>query len=286
MKKRTSTKRTLLALLVVLSQMLVMGPADSGEQAVGWHVECPLSHRRHDDPIVHPTQLGASHLHDFFGNRSTDAFSTHQSLTSSGTTCSLLEDTAAYWIPTLSRGGRKVKPIDFDFYYLGVTEPHEAIHPFPADLRMIAGNPMAPAPQGLQVVQWLCDGGEARTTPPKRCRGKDLVARIKFPDCWDGVSLDSSDHRSHMAYSGDVEGDGLPHNVCPETHPVPVPRLSFRIQWPVHRRAGIRLSGDHHHRTLHADFINAWQQGTLEALVRDCINAGVPCGRLNSPDED
>jgi hypothetical protein len=146
---------------------------------------------------------------------------------------------------------------------------------------------MATAPQGLSVIQWLCDGGEARTTPPRNCGRKDLVARIKFPDCWDGVNLDSSDHRSHMAYSADVEGDGLHHNVCPQSHPVAVPRLIYRMQWPVRYGKRVRLVGSHHHGSryhgLHADFINSWQQGTLEELVRDCINAGLHCGRLNSP---
>lgn len=30
-----------------------------------------------------------------------------------------------------------------------------------------------------------------------------LELHVTFPDCWDGVRLDSPDHRSHMAYSRD-----------------------------------------------------------------------------------
>jgi hypothetical protein len=36
---------------------------------------------------------------------------------------------------------------------------------------------------------------------PKNCQpGDELWARIAFPQCWDGVNLDSPDHKSHMAY--------------------------------------------------------------------------------------
>ena len=37
---------------------------------------CTFSHRLADDPIVRPGQPGASHSHDFFGNRTTNANST------------------------------------------------------------------------------------------------------------------------------------------------------------------------------------------------------------------
>src|SRR3954454_23956536 len=37
---------------------------------------CDYSHQAPDDPIVKPNQPGASHLHQFFGNATTDAAST------------------------------------------------------------------------------------------------------------------------------------------------------------------------------------------------------------------
>src|SRR5688572_33265149 len=43
---------------------------------------CGFSHRAPDDPIVGPGKPGTSHMHDFFGNRSTDAHSTLESLRS------------------------------------------------------------------------------------------------------------------------------------------------------------------------------------------------------------
>src|SRR5688500_16593378 len=41
---------------------------------------CRFSHEAPDDPIVFPGQAGKSHLHTFFGNRTTSAASTYESL--------------------------------------------------------------------------------------------------------------------------------------------------------------------------------------------------------------
>jgi len=71
---------------------------------------CRFSHAASDDPIVYPGQPGPSHPHTFFGNTSTDAFSTLTSLRAASTTCRPGGDTAAYWIPTLYRNGREVRP--------------------------------------------------------------------------------------------------------------------------------------------------------------------------------
>ena len=47
-------------------------------------VECDYSHMAEDDPIVYPGAPGASHLHVFFGNTSTNANSTVKSLAQIG----------------------------------------------------------------------------------------------------------------------------------------------------------------------------------------------------------
>lgn len=67
-----------LCLIVVAS---VATPARADGPAIGqFVVRCGYSHSLPDDPIVFPGQQGASHLHDFFGNTATDAFSTQASL--------------------------------------------------------------------------------------------------------------------------------------------------------------------------------------------------------------
>src|SRR6185312_9532277 len=45
-----------------------------------WNVLCSADHYAPNDPIVFPGQPGMSHMHTFYGNKSTDAFTTLASL--------------------------------------------------------------------------------------------------------------------------------------------------------------------------------------------------------------
>lgn len=272
---RSAAAAILFALLGSLALALPAAPP-----TVGWTIDCKLSHEAMEDPIVFPGQPGASHLHDFFGNTTTDAFSTYESLVQGGTTCERADDTAAYWAPTLYFEGSPIgyRENEIDFYYRSRTYPLSDVQPFPAGLRVIAGSPHATGPQSTKAVDWDCaDGGpDLDTNHPVDCGAGYVSADIKFPDCWDGVHLDSTDHKSHMAYATKGE-DGRFR--CPATHPVPVPTLKFSVDWNVHDGTRISLASGPYY-TLHADFINSWQPGTLEALVAQCINPGVNCGKL------
>ncbi len=103
------------------------------------------------------------------------------------------------------------------------------------------------------------------------------MANVRFPACWDGVHLDSADHRSHMAYNL-PRPDGSWR--CPASHPISVPRLRVRLQYPVTDGQGLAFSSGPFY-TLHADFLNAWTQRKLHHLVRTCLRADVNCGRIN-----
>lgn len=131
----------------------------------------------------------------------------------------------------------------------------------------------------MRVVYWDCNGGGDRTDRPNPvdCGSTGQPqAHIRFPECWDGTRLDSPDHKSHMAYA--VSKDGV--IACPATHPVPVPKMTFVLEWPVHDGRTIRFSSGPYY-TLHGDFFNAWEQGMLTELVNQCIRAGVNCGTFN-----
>src|SRR5829696_6336889 len=105
-------------LLLLLA--LIM-PASAGAQApTGFSASCPFSHRAADDPVVHPGAPGASHVHDFYGNRSTDSESTVESLRARATTCTPKADRSAYWTPRLKHRGRAVRPRRARFYYVVV----------------------------------------------------------------------------------------------------------------------------------------------------------------------
>ena len=249
---------------------------------------CRFSHMAADDPIVYPGQPGRSHPHTFFGNSSTNASSTLASLRRAGTTCKPRADKAAYWVPTLYQNGHEVRPAKAQVYY--VLRGYSEMRPFPAGLRMIAGDAHAARPQSSRVTFWACGGHAARTPPsstvPAVCgvieghgfarlpgKSKPSIVRwpaktflelhVDFPDCWDGKHLDTADHRSHMAYSRGY--------LCPASHPVKVPLIRLTIRYPIDRGDGVSLASGSQF-TGHADFFNAWDQQALERLVGECFH--------------
>lgn len=251
----------------------VDGAANAELVATGgqFSVSCGFSHRAPDDPIVHPGRPGASHLHDFFGNASTDAASTASTLARAPTTCGTVQDRAAYWAPALLRHGRPVDPTRADSYYrVAPGVDRRSVRPYPRGLAMIGGDPAATTPQPASVVGWGCGRRPGvAATPPACPSGAPLDLRVTFPDCWDGRRLDSPDHVAHVAYSG---RDG-----CPSGHPVAIPQLTLVVHYPVTGppeglvpATGSVLAG-------HADFLNAWEPAALRREVRSCLARNVVC---------
>ncbi|HWH82057.1 MAG TPA: DUF1996 domain-containing protein [Burkholderiaceae bacterium] len=269
-----------------------------------FRVPCPYSHISNDDPIVYPGKPGAAHLHTFAGNSLADASSTTESLNATGgSTCSggTLNRTA-YWFPTMidTRTGQPIVPVGTNFYYKTGYQGIEGanitkIVPFPKGLRMIAGNPARTGPDGsFPTGGFHCYGGPNNQNVNNgdhigNCDvGAQLWQSVDFPQCWDGVNLDSPDHKSHMAYGvGTVYPDGSPRpnvNGCPTTHPVPLPAITLIAQYLV-TEPGIagfwKLSSDNYKGTggysLHADWFGAWDDATMKAWVTKCLNAGFDC---------
>ena len=232
---------------------------------------CTFSHRLSDDPIVHPNQPGASHSHDFFGNRTTNAFSTVKSMKKGTTTCKNQLDLSGYWTPSLTVNGVTVNPTQVSVYYSSNGKPFDQIKTPKKGLKIVAGSAMATAPQGTKITSWDCaddDTVPAGTSVPT-CPLGTLALHVNFPDCWDGVNLDSPDHQSHMAYVGK-------NKTCPPTHPVLLPRIRVNVRYPTTGgptaalASGGQFSG-------HADFFNVWVPSELRRLVKTCINAGITC---------
>jgi hypothetical protein len=65
-----------LALFLSLLPNWAMAHDTPDESDAEWQILCTIDHQRADDPIVHPGQPGASHMHSFYGNTSTKASST------------------------------------------------------------------------------------------------------------------------------------------------------------------------------------------------------------------
>ncbi len=279
MNERHAGARRVAVLAIALGICLLAFPSAAlAERTAIISVGCTDSHRLKDDPIVFPGEPGASHLHEFTGSWSTNAFSTLESMRASGHTCEL-DDTAGYWTPVLYNAqGELIKKRFAAAYFLGNQTNRKYVQPFPAGLKIIVSMQDSYAHGG----GWHCGNSShslailSPSTIPN-CEGLDdgpegiypditlLEAKLVFPDCWDGVNLDSPDHRSHMAFSDDLT------NLCPSSHPVPVPRLNFKNVYDTYGGPGITLSSGGP-ETMHADFWNTWDQTKLEALVKFCIN--------------
>jgi hypothetical protein len=258
--------------------------ADRGSFVVG----CEWSHALPVDPIVFPGRSHASHLHDFYGNTSTGAESTRRTMLQAHTTCRDENDLAAVWSPAAFLNAARIFPIRERTYYIG--RPRGTVHTVPPDLKMLAGNPTATSVVEATHVSWYCGADSPAADHPYDCeryRGTSsdgLIARVDFPNCWNGLHTDSLDHRSHMAY-------GV-RRTCPPGYPVAIPTIRVRIHYGIwdpclgatpcsptsapDRNIVLTLSSGPYY-TIHADFWNTWRQDALDRLVRTCLNAPRAC---------
>lgn len=277
---------------------------------IGWLLTCEPSHELPDDPIVLPGKPGAAHLHDFWGNASTNGNSTvatqealsnltvadtwDGSTTKPGTSCDLSTfapgtdgDTASYWAPVLYANGVKVQPgTKAQLYYRAKPTFGNGFQPFPQDARLIVGSHAATSiatNPGLANgdLYWECAGNSSThyQLPPNNCG--EILANIVYPSCYDGGPMDhtgpNNTDNEHFAYA--VNG------TCPSGFSIKVPQLSEKFKYDfTPSGANLQLSANPGTTTLlptytmHADFWNTWNPASLQYLVTNCINAQISCG--------
>jgi len=265
--------------VLVLTAVGLLAFGATPVQAASVKIECGSSHSAMDDPIVFPRQPGAAHMHEFFGNRSTNASSTHASMLGKQTTCPFAGDTAGYWAPALyDSAGRRIPARRMTVYYRDRPQETRPVTPFPPDFRMIAGAPTSGA------WGFNCDGTGLTPTVRISCAGQSaghtfVRGTVIFPNCGKldaagRIITDSSDHRSHVAYPiSDRQG-------CPASHPIKLPHLKVNIRWDITNciQARCVLSSDMAAPcnvpgcSLHSDFWNTWDQGALINMVRTKLN--------------
>jgi len=133
---------------------------------------------------------------------------------------------------------------------------------------MIAGNALATGTQPF--IKWGCQGESIGSGNIVQCSSgnPNLEFLIDFPECWDGINLDSADHKSHMAYA---RGGS-----CPATHPVPLPVLEYKFVYDTIGGPGFRLSSGEGY-TLHADAWMMWIDSEAEMRLINCIRVGKKC---------
>ena len=247
-----------------------------------FQAKCSPNHTAPDDPIVFPGQPGASHDHTFMGNDSTNANSTTASLEAGGTTCLAPGDKSAYWMPSLFNGDQKILPIGPQvIYYKSGVNDYTSVRPFPKGLRFVVGNPMQTEDEFKNlkgtVEGWECGTQYKNFEFPATCPNTpdtQLNIRLQAPSCWDGIHLDTPDHKSHMAYP---VPSGNNQNICPADHPVALPMIEFKMAWPVNGdMSQLRLASGTGH-SFHYDFFADWDTATQAAMVAHCVNGGLQC---------
>jgi hypothetical protein len=277
---------------------------------------CSPAHLAKDDPIVYPGQPGKAHLHQFFGNTAANAYSTYESLRTTGeSTCNNPLNRSAYWIPAMMDGkGKVVRPDYVSIYYKRFPSSRPECTPgspsfagtcigLPRGLRMVFGYNMATGSydndrQWPANVYFDCDGATARSghyatimeasaNCPSAPNGdgsyNKLAAVISSPGCWDGKNLDSADHRSHMAY-GRPDGTGV--HRCPSTHPYQIPTFTLSASYTIDANKGTwHLSSDvmpgmpmmTPGSSFHADWFGAWDDTILAMWQDNCIDKLLNC---------
>lgn len=216
-----------------------------------------------------------------------------------------------------TKTGAALKPWRGIIYYKQGLVAGRFIQPFPRHLRMIAGDMLLKTPDtntkqpphenGNEPTKFMCVNESSsnqltnigkvipacnKSTTGRRNDGYIRVV-INFPQCWDGKNLDSPDHKSHMAYAHwrQVDANGrsyFPENRCPITHPIPVPEISeifdFEITDAANGTNNWRLSSDNYPTTtrgglsLHADWMNGWDESIMNRIVKNCLNKAIDCG--------
>lgn len=252
---------------------------------------CDFSHMGFNDPIVFPGKQGATHLHVFFGNTAIDHASTQQSIQTTGnSTCAGgTANRTGYWVPAMidTKDGTPLKPSEIMLYYKSDALPYGNVKPYPAGLRMIAGDMKSSGPQDRTDYGCLGPNGEElryKSIPPNCGVGWTVEMTINFPMCWDGVNLDSPDHKSHMSFT--VWDNEARKVACPTSHPVLLPGLTEKIKYKVTEAGSTarwRLSSDNYDKTLpggysiHADWFNGWDAAVQDIWIKNCLQANRDC---------
>lgn len=172
------------------------------------------------------------------------------------------------------------------------------IQPFPPQFAMIVGDPMRTPTSASPPSRDAKNVGKSNyrvlvadpTSPhnagdeldyiPLLGPGGSFRMNIVFPQAWNGVDLFKADlsHTQHIRRS-----DGWPEG-APESHPTALPALEYQIAFRVpegRTTARWRLSSDMYPESegpggysLHADFINGWDQEIHERAITQIVQQG------------
>ena len=285
-------------------------PASAAPDIVGaFRFICGPFHLSYDDPIVYPGQPGKAHLHQFFCNSGVNANTTYESLRKGeGAEHTYDVNRSAYWMPAMLDGkGNVVRPDNVSIYYkrLPKTSPlcttaAKGCAGIPRGLRFVFGwdqtRPNEPQPENALRFNFKCVQGYTpvnNATPDmvetmKICKpGQWLSATINTPQCWDGVNLDTPDHRSHLAEM--IRNASTNYkNACPSTHPLIIPQFTMGVKYSIEEGDDPtlwHLSSDHMlppalrrpGGSLHSDYWEAWEESIRLRWEQGCLDDMLNC---------
>ncbi|GEM09398.1 WSC and DUF1996 domain containing protein [Rhodotorula toruloides] len=254
--------------------------AAAGSVEAFWRLPCGNSVVvERGDTIVSPGSV-SGHVHNILGGSNFGLDTTFDSLRQSACTSYFQWANGSFTDVNVVGGGL--------IYYLprNNTADTTNVTAFPDGFRMLTGNPFKRSYDGsptAEAVGWNCLGSNLPATrnpwlPNVNCPD-GLRGEVRFPSCWNGVDLDSSDHFSHMAYP--IGGETGP---CPAGYPVRLVTLFYEIMydvdswknlWPQAMNTSqpfVLAMGDPTGYGWHGDFYNGWDRQILQTAIDNCTS--------------
>jgi len=277
--------------------------------AAFWRMPCsgPIVTER-ADPVISPGKV-SGHVHAVFGGSAFNFTMDYaEARTSECTSCRVTADSSNYWVPNLwyQAENKSLTPLETGgalIYYLQRGDEGEEILPFPKDFQMVSGTPSlrsfddsdttSQAYLAQKAITFTCLGTSNPSThnlPNYNCPD-GLRAEVFFPSCWDGVNVDSEDHKSHVAFPSNEDSGS-----CPSTHPKRLVSIFYEVIWSTDKFADqwygdsqpfVFAQGDKTGYGYHGDFVNGWDIDVLDNAIKTCTSdSGVveDCGAFEFTD--